>query len=334
MEKKREVWVDKVKVIACILVVLGHFFQSMVKSGIISYSAFYDWFNTTIYYFHVPLFFICSGYLFQKYSKVRNLTEWKNNVVKKFVVLGVPYFVFTILTWLLKNIFSSSVNSDTEGLFETLFITPTSPYWYLYILFFVFVTAWTIESDRQAWFLGIAALAIKITGMCINFSEVFLLAKFADNYIWFVAGMLISYGIIKRSRRAVGGVCLALFLGISVLIYVFKISFFGLYFLIGALACYSILSIVSDSMGESFSGRLWNFCSRYTMPVFLMHTMLAAPLRAILIKVGISNVFIHIAFGLIISFCGPIIAMIVLEKLKPLDFIVYPGRYVHFKKNV
>ena len=31
--KTREKWVDDVKVIACILVVLGHFFQSMTKVG-------------------------------------------------------------------------------------------------------------------------------------------------------------------------------------------------------------------------------------------------------------------------------------------------------------
>lgn len=34
MEKNREVWVDDVKVIACVLVVLGHFFQSMTKAKI------------------------------------------------------------------------------------------------------------------------------------------------------------------------------------------------------------------------------------------------------------------------------------------------------------
>lgn len=36
MAKKRDCWVDNVKVVACILVVLGHFFQSMVKAEIIS----------------------------------------------------------------------------------------------------------------------------------------------------------------------------------------------------------------------------------------------------------------------------------------------------------
>ena len=67
--KTREKWVDDIKVIACILVVLGHFFQSMTKASIMPENDLYKWFNTTIYYFHVPLFFICSGYLYQKYSK-------------------------------------------------------------------------------------------------------------------------------------------------------------------------------------------------------------------------------------------------------------------------
>ena len=58
MDKKtavrtREKWVDNVKVIACILVVLGHFFQSMTKASILPENDLYEWFETTIYYFHV-----------------------------------------------------------------------------------------------------------------------------------------------------------------------------------------------------------------------------------------------------------------------------------------
>ena len=47
--RTREKWVDDVKVIACILVVLGHFFQSMTKSNILPENGLYQWFNTTIY---------------------------------------------------------------------------------------------------------------------------------------------------------------------------------------------------------------------------------------------------------------------------------------------
>ena len=101
--RTREKWVDDVKVIACILVVLGHFFQSMTKSNILPENGLYQWFNMTIYYFHVPLFFICSGYLYQKYSKVNSVGSWCKNVAKKALALGVPYATFTTATWVLKR---------------------------------------------------------------------------------------------------------------------------------------------------------------------------------------------------------------------------------------
>ena len=104
--KVREKWVDDVKVIACILVVLGHFFQSMTKANILPENDLYKWFNTTIYYFHVPLFFICSGYLYQKYSKVKGFKSWKKNMAKKALALGVPYVTFSTATWVLKTVFS------------------------------------------------------------------------------------------------------------------------------------------------------------------------------------------------------------------------------------
>ena len=97
--RTREKWVDDVKVIACILVVLGHFFQSMTKASILPENDLYEWFETTIYYFHVPLFFICSGYLYQKYSKVNGVSSWCKNVAKKALALGVPYVTFTTATW-------------------------------------------------------------------------------------------------------------------------------------------------------------------------------------------------------------------------------------------
>lgn len=158
--RTREKWVDDVKVIACILVVLGHFFQSMTKANILPESDLYKWFNTTIYYFHVPLFFICSGYLYQKYSKVNDFKNWKKNVAKKALVLGVPYVTFSTATWVLKTVFSGSVNDQIGGLGDTLLLHPTSPYWYLYALFFIFLITPTFSAVKMAVVgLAIAALA-------------------------------------------------------------------------------------------------------------------------------------------------------------------------------
>lgn len=165
--RTREKWVDDVKVIACILVVLGHFFQSMTKANILPENDLYQWFNTTIYYFHVPLFFICSGYLYQKYSKVNDFKSWKKNVAKKVLALGVPYVTFTTATWILKKVFSSSVNDQIGGLGDTLLLHPTAPYWYLYALFFIFLvtlTFSTVKMDSIGLAVAVAAKAYILTG--------------------------------------------------------------------------------------------------------------------------------------------------------------------------
>ena len=171
--KVREKWVDDVKVIACILVVLGHFFQSMTKANIMPENDLYNWFNTTIYYFHVPLFFICSGYLYQKYSKVNSVGSWYRNVAKKALALGVPYATFTTATWVLKKVFSSSVNDQIGGLSDTLLIHPTAPYWYLYALFFIFLVTPTFSGGKVATLGLMFALSSKFLILTLVFLTAF-----------------------------------------------------------------------------------------------------------------------------------------------------------------
>ena len=67
------------------------------------------------------------------------------------------------------------------------------------------------------------------------------------------------------------------------------------------------------------------------MPIFLMHTLFAAPLRAILVKVGIENAAIHVVLGLGISFAGPIVAAWIMKKTKWLEFFLYPNRALQRK---
>ena len=93
-QERREIWVDNVKTAACILVVLGHFFQSMVQSVFWRKRMYGSGLTRTIYCFHVQLFFICSGYLYQKGRNIRSFKDWKANTIKKAIALGVPYFTF------------------------------------------------------------------------------------------------------------------------------------------------------------------------------------------------------------------------------------------------
>lgn len=159
----REGWVDAVKVFACFLVVLGHFFQSMTKIQIIQ-GTFWDYFDTTIYYFHVPLFFICSGYLYQRYGKMKTDVLRRKNILMKAITLGIPYITFSTITWGLQTLFSEAINNQTNSLFKTLLIQPISPYWYLYALFFIFLLTPVFSNKQNAVCGVIIAFCLKIVG--------------------------------------------------------------------------------------------------------------------------------------------------------------------------
>lgn len=327
--KTREKWVDDIKVIACILVVLGHFFQSMTKANILPENDLYKWFNTTIYYFHVPLFFICSGYLYQKYSKVTSVGNWYRNIVKKVLALGVPYATFTTATWVLKKVFSSSVNDQIGGLRETLFLHPTAPYWYLYALFFIFLITPTFNSVKAAAVGLVVALAAK--GLILTGGDgVYAVSTVLSNEIWFVLGMSICvFNVQLKGRRIQGTICGALFVILSVVVYRAKISGGVIPFAMGLLACVAVILMVAGA--ERRFGRGMDILAKYTMPIFLMHTLFAAPMRSVLLKLGIGSSVIHVVLGLGISFLGPIIAAWIMKKTKWLEFFLYPNKFLKIR---
>ena len=323
----REKWVDDVKVIACILVVLGHFFQSMTKANILPENNLYGWFNTTIYYFHVPLFFICSGYLYQKYGKVNSVGSWCKNVAKKALALGVPYVSFSTATWVLKKVFSSSVNDQIGGLGDTLFFHPTAPYWYLYALFFIFLVTLTFSSVKAAAVGLIVALAAKVLILTGGEYSVYAVSTVLSNEIWFVLGMSIcAFNVQLKGRKVQGTIFGMLFIILSIVVYTVEIGNSAISFTMGLVACVAVILMVADF--EKKFGRGMDFLAKYTMPIFLMHTLFAAPMRSILMKVGIENAVIHVVLGLGISFAGPIMVACIMKKTKWLEFFLYPNKFI------
>lgn len=254
----REYWVDEVKIIACILVVLGHFFQSMIDANILQSTALYKWFNTTIYYFHVPLFFICSGYLYQKHSKVDSFQSWAKNVKKKALSLGIPYLTFTVLTWRMKTMFYREVNTKIGGLGETLISPTTLPYWFLYSLFFLFFFTPTVRNANAALFGLCVALIVKIIISVVS-CHVFIILTIFSNEIWFVIGMCISsFNIYLKGKISSGIMCGIGFLGLSIYSFWSNANGSAFSLLMGILACAAIILIVASELPQTV--KVCGFC--------------------------------------------------------------------------
>lgn len=314
-------WIDNIKIFACILVAVGHFFQSMVISGVIHWSELYDWFIQTIYYFHVPLFFICSGFLYQKYSKVNTFAKWKANVKKKLIVLGIPYFTFSIITWGLKSIFFDSVNAEVNNLFYDLFIHPLSPYWYLYALFFIFLLIPTFT--QKNWYIICFLVAI-LLDLFVQ-TELYGLAIILKNIVWFMVGIGIClFACDKKMRlypKYIGIILIVIFLVGSTATWYFALESTAVGLILGMLACLGIIITFIQRSTKRM------FLSYYTMTIYLMHTIFSAGVRSVLLKLGVDSAMVHILFGLTASFLGPILTAEVMRKTK-LEFFLNPGKYI------
>lgn len=324
--QKREIWIDNIKIFACFLVLLGHFLMSMEKLYYPD-NEIYEWFIRTLYTFHVPLFFICSGYLFQKYSKVENFGQWKNNIIKKLIALGIPYLFFSSASWTLKKVFSGEVNNQVGSLKEVLFIKPDAPYWYLYALLFLFLVTPTFQNKKMAKVGLFIALGLKIIFLFNNFINYFPygIQKIFDNEIWFVIGMCIcKFNIVNIIQQRKKVYLLAsiltgsLFILMSINLQYIKWGIAD--FILGLLACFSVITgfmICSKKLP----------LIKYTMPIYLMHTMAAAGVRSMLFKIGIKQAFLLIPIGLLSSILLPIFATKIMNKIWKLDFLIYPTKY-------
>lgn len=331
MSYKREIWIDYVKAFACVLVALGHLAQSLVHAGIMLDSSFYRYFNNAIYSFHVPLFFICSGYLYQKTRNVISFSSWKENLSEKFVALGVPYVFFSFVTWFIKNVFSNSVNTQADGLFDTLLLRPSSPYWYLYALFFIYLVTPTLSNKKRTIALVVIATGLKLVGIYAGKLPCYAIAYILNNEIWFAIGMLLcklnfSQRCTKRGWSWIGVGFALLFFVCSIVVFVGDI-FDGLStFFVGIFGCAGTIILFNCCAKRSCAERSSSWLTRYTMPVFLMHTIFAAGFRILLIKLGVSNLLIHLTVGAVASFAGPILATKVMHLMK-LDFLIWPMNY-------
>ena len=126
----------------------------------------------------------------------------------------------------------------------------------------------------------------------------------------------------------IGGV---LFLVLSVVVYMAGIDQGIVSLLLGLLACGSIVVAMAKLYEDKNQPVLFGILAKYTMPIFLMHTLFAAPLRTVLFKLGIQNAALHVILGIAISFIGPMIAAIIMKKSKWLEFFLYPGKFVKLK---
>ena len=346
-KNEREAWVDILKGIAIIFVVLGHVVTSYHNSNMLLSARIFNFVGIFVYAFHMPLFFVISGYLAGKSKK--NDTVGKK-ILGKCICYGIPYVIFSVVSVTLKLLARSVVNTPL-GLMDLLMIVvyPISYLWFLYALLLISVISLLLKRLVKNNYLVvvIVSLVCKVAmNIVLNvyslqdgkFSESILFSVI-EYYFWYVLGEYLSSKFtdeIKHKLKNIKYVWCALLL----CMFAGVVWLFNFHFQIG----WSIVNILVSFLGIAVfwlicikisSSRVLGCIGKQTFPIYLMHGYVVSFVRIVLNKLHIPLIegLVPLFIGTVVGVVVPLCLYAIIVKFKGLDFVFYPQRYISITKK-
>jgi fucose 4-O-acetylase-like acetyltransferase len=332
----RENWMDVAKGLAIAAVVLVHVLRGMSLADLgLEHQSNFLYIDYTATTFLMPLFFMMSGALYSKEKKLSSLNEYTGLLQKKFIRLGVPYFIFSLIQGLMRLTFNNQANVSFSA--SKLLLIPFQPFdhfWFLYALLLVFCLIPLLElyirNDRL-----ILLLLLGLNLLSTVFNIQWSIGYFFINGIYFYFGTVLYRHYKHLLTHS------AFLFAMSVLYLVTNPFCFGLdkapptpfsaiVYVFQAITG-SILGVALSqlllSRFKSFSG----FCTilgRYSFEIYLLHSLFTASTRVFLVKLlHISSPAVHIATGLTLGLLLPLVIAKVAPRFPFLHFAFFPGQY-------
>lgn len=339
MEKKRIYWIDALKGFATIFVVIGHIFDGYIKAGLFeSNRDFLSYGFKIIYGFHMPLFFIVSGYVFQM-AYIKDGKK-KPNLKKQIINILIIYVVFSILLGLFKIIMGRYTNVTIDYMDLLLIPVKTiTPYWYLYALlafYLIFSSKLILSTVKKEYIILISLLVINILSIFLNneigaYFEIYHITYMA---LFFYTGALLC----KKSVRLADKWYLvtAFFVASVVLMVIFRncdgryssIPFANIVIAGGISLALCMFFQSFCNKGNQVHVKFLSFIGRYSLEIYLIHCVFTAGNRVVLSKLHIDNFYLNIFMNFVISLGLPIIISVICRKIRIYNILFRPVTYI------
>lgn len=337
MAKERIQWLDIVKGIAILGVVLQHTFQRLMTYYNLNDDVILNYLNRIVVSCNMELFFFISGVIFfLQRERYQNNPKWF--VKTRFIDLMIPYLILGPIIWLGKFALSSMVKNQVsiDDLLD-MFVTPIAFMWFIYILFFVevialFVNRWTNKQYK-------VTLAILFV---ISFSSSFIpFGVAADIYhripgylFWYyLGGCLVlykdSFSFLGKSSTSLT-LCV-LWIGGFTTNFFMHLGKFGM-----IVTLLGVFTWISMYMNKSISNRAdkWmHYLGKRTMYIYILNPLIINGIWQILKNLGFGGylllTMLCFVFGTLIIACT---TANIAPKIPPLEFIFSPRKYIIKKK--
>ncbi|MBO6634454.1 acyltransferase family protein [Parvibaculum sp.] len=336
VSKSRIDWIDAVKGLTIILVVMEH--TTFGVQGALGhlppvFGAIAEFAKP----FRMPLFFLVAGLFAYKalYGDLRKFVDGK-----------IVHFAYFYVLWSVIQIGIKIVVPHDGGwqvTYVDLLMIPIQPFavlWFIYSLAMFFAAMRLLRSARPVYvfFFAIALYFMRLdTGWM-------LIDEFAWRFIWFVSGVYGAKHVFEiadwaRARPASGLLLAATLLAsVGTVVFSHLIDIRGLELLMGFAGAGAAVMLVSIAASNGLAFPL-TFVGKHSLYVFLSFFLPMATTRIAMVKLGFENGDLVTLVALTIAVVSPIIGFRILEKT-PLNFLyIRPDMFRltaprNFKPNV
>ncbi len=201
-QKNRILWLDALKGLTIICVVTGH-----VADGYLVGNTFPECQNSIqcifniIYSFHMPLFFILSGYFFSLAYQDNNMSPRTDKLKLQIPNLIVIYFLFSVMLITFRVVFSAFSNhSASFAAIIDLWHSPNSLYWYLYSLILMYTICAIAGKYCTNKFFLLGSFVMSVISSVVMPSDMFTFQKTTYHLFFFLLGINIQRATIKITR--------------------------------------------------------------------------------------------------------------------------------------
>ena len=294
-------WLDSLKGFAIFLVVVGHVILGYIRAETFTeYQWSLQFVYDVIYSFHMPLFFLISGFLY-KLTWARKNTGLLKKISNKFLNMVPMYLLFSVVFWLSKyyaTLYGNIQMSDHFNLVDLMhiYIAPLSYLWFLYVLIWLFVAIPIFESIIKPTIVFIIFLCLyffmpPVHGLLKIINLIIVLAVITFPYIE-------VHNILKFICAISGSVFL------SILFFKFK----------------NIKWVT-----------IWNICGRYSLGIYILHLYFSGPLRTIFKHLSIDNIMVCLILSCMISTIVPIFIVKFFDRYKITSWVFGNSKLIKLK---
>lgn len=320
-KKERIAFIDVLKGVAIICVVLGHIVDGYYKSNLYSNQNHIFWMIFVIIYaFHMGLFFILSGYLYGIVYAKLTISQKQNKIKNQIKKLLYVYIVWCFFMWAFKLVLGKWANGDVRSIDIVLIpVKSIDPYWYLYVLiiFYLFFSTRFIEKVRMKKVFIIVSI-ISIIASWMPIIRIFEISKVLYFAFFFYFGNYIAQNKVIFNKNILIMAILAIIL--IILKFPSQIDRIGgINWLCAIGISITLFWIFQSNEKICKKCKILQICGRYSLEIYVMHCFLTAFFRVLFYRLGLNNVFYNITLNLILSTILPLLCALCMKKLNIYD---------------